>query len=349
MAAISGKQTLVAVNVASTHGTEVATTHLVPVDVFNFGKSTGRLDGNTLGINRSMLDAVIPGAETVQPSFTSKMNYEETYGFFLAQFMGTAGAPTEQNGGQGDYLHTLTFNTTLNAKPLTVSVKDTSTTTSTYPSAYVTGVTLSTSDVPNFLTGQFNMIANDLDLSSSTNTTTVLNALTPTTANYIIPEQADEFLINAQAGGALSNSTDLVSIRSFSLTLARPQNVVNEIKGSDTASAPQDGGLFNAQLTVELKNMADHTYLTAQEANTEYKCSLDIQGTQIGSGDNETFKILIPRMVIADVPGRDLSNPGDNPLSITFECLVASANPTGMDSTYPYFEITNNFATDLLA
>lgn len=349
MAAISGKETLLGLKVSSTWGTEVAVDKLISFASFEPGKSVSALQDNPNGLNRSMLDSQQRGAEDIRPTVSANIGYKSNHEYMLAQFMGTSGAPSEQTPSQADYLHRVLFNPTLHAKLLSLAIKDTTTTTLAYPSASVTDLTVTVANPPNFVNASYSLIGSALSLTSSTNTTTVLNALTPAAVNPVIVDQADEFLINVSSGGALTSPTDRIAIQSFVINLSRPQESIAEIKGSAGNAQPTDGGLFAGTVTLTLKNKADHTYLTAADAGTEYKCSMIMEGAQIGSGENNTFAIYVPRMKIIDQPGHSVTDTGQNPLSITFNCLVAASNPTGLNSTYPYFEIINTTSTSLLA
>lgn len=269
----------------------------------------------------------------------------------MALLMGTAAAPSEQTGGQGDYLHTLTFNSTLNAGGYgTLAYESSSTTTIESSSVAVTQFGIKTTKVPGYLEFSASLLGKDISLSSSTNTNATLQAstYTETVPELIVADLSDTSQINANSGAGLSGS-DQYNITGFDLTLSRPQQITPEIKGAAGNSAPDASGLFEATFNITVKALADHTFFTVWNNQTAQKAKLSFQGTQIGSGTNKALNIFLPKIVLVNEPKYSVTNPGTNPLSMSFRALKASANPTGMTSTYPYFTIVNTLATSLVA
>lgn len=351
MAAISGKQMRMGITIATTWGTEVEVDKLLPFDSWDPGKSVTILDGvSPNGLGRSMASDEQRGAEDIRPVITTKMGDEHGWEYLLAQFMGTSGAPSEQTASQSDYLHRITFNETLNAKLASVAVKDSSGTVTSYPSFATTKVTIDISGgLPTVPVITFEGLADKEENDSTTNTTSVLNALSAPTIRPTVVEQADEFLVNAQSGGALSNSTDLVSITAARIELERPQSSPSEIKGSADNSQPVDDGLFVVTMGLTFAKMDDHTWIDYANNETALKCSLTVEGAQLGTGENRSFAFYMPRCKVLDEPSRAVTSPGFNPFDVVLRAYVASANPTGMNSTYPYFELINTISTSLLA
>lgn len=351
MAIISGKEAKLAIVSTSAWGTEVEADKLVAFDQFNFGVSHNVLDSASVnGLGQVMAEDLERGATTITPSITMKLRSGGYWEYLLAQFMGTSGAPSEQTSMQGDYLHTLTLNTSVNAKYFSLSVLHTSGATYTYPSIAVTGVTIGFSEVPGVLVATFNMIADSIDLSSSTNTTSTLGALTAPTVAPLVVDADDELLVNAQGGGALSNGTDCVSHSALSIELSRPQQSFNEVKCAAGNAEPSETGLFTCAVTITERGIADNTILNYGINGTELKLSFDNQSTtQIGSGDYHQFKFNLPRAKIVEEPSYDITGPGFNQITYKYDGLKAASNPTGMSSTYPYFELINEISTSLLA
>ena len=350
MASIDGKRSKLGIVRCATYGTAVACNKLFPCSSFNQVATTDRLEGDTVGINYEMLEDVEVGAEDYRLNWSMNAGYTNVFPYFVAYLMGTSGVPTEVTGAQGDYKHTITLNTNPNANYLTMAAVVSSTETLGWPSVIVNEMTLNYSKVPGYIQADFGAIANIRNLASATNTTAAgVGASSAPTMDQARIELADSFLINAQAGGALSSPTDVVNITSATLTIQRPLRVIHEAKGSSGNSEPGLDNFFKAMLTINLKDMAALTYFTAKNAGTEYKCKLSVDGAQIGSGTNKSIIFYIPRMKIVDDPVYNIGGPFLNPHSITFECLQATANPTGMSSKYPYFEITTTTATSLLA
>ncbi len=127
--------------------------------------------------------------------------------------------------------------------------------------------------------------------------------------------------------------------------MTRPQDVIPEIKGSAGHSAPVQSAVAEGTFSITVKELADQAYYTVWLNETAQKASIDIQGTQIGTGTNKTFKINMPRLLLVGEPQYAPTGEGVNPLTLNFNIAVAGSNPTGMTSVYPYFEITNTLAT----
>lgn len=300
------------------------------------------LELNSIGSGQTMSSDSTRG--NVAPSVSIEMvgGYHNAFTKIWAQFLGTSGAPTEQNNPEGDYLHQMTVNSTLNNVFATVAYESSSTTVREFPSVTFSDLTFTAENPASYVRLSASGLADELELSTSTNTNAVVGAAGEEDTERIVIDPADEFLINGQASGALTTSTDRLEITSYSLSLSRPQNFASEIKGSAGNAEPLSGGLMTGTLTITLADSNDNTYEAAAQAGTEYKCSLKMEGSQIGSGDNKKFEIFIPRMKPTEV-SYDLSGPGQNGKTIVFKVLAASANPTGMDSTLPYVEFTNEY------
>ncbi len=353
MASKRGADINVGIKVGTTHGTAVACGAgdklVLGIDgSLSWDFAPTILDHGGIGSGLSMKKATYAVGELPTVSINSfTCGYNNNFAEMLALFMGVSGAPTEVTTGEGDYKHVITYSSAVK-KFATIASEMTDSATIEFPSCYPTSVTITTGDPNNFLKADFEFIANQKVLNSSTNTNATLANTTVLSESLIIHNQGDIFRINAQAGGALS-SGDKANITSLTFTMTDAKEPTMEFKGSDSNGIPDRTELFSAQLVVTFKSLDDMTWFTAYTAGTEYKSDFDIQGSQIGAGTNETFKLLIPRMKVVNAPEYGLEEIGENDLTVTFDCLVASSNPTGMTSKYPYFEVTNTTTTSLLA
>lgn len=352
MAQQSGAQQSAIVQVAATHGTAVAggagDKYAGNIDITH---DPAVLASNQIGTGNQMAEDATPGDAPVSVPLSGDATYANAFPKILAAFMGTAPAPTEQTASEGDYKHPITFNTTRNATPLTVARESSTTTTEEVPSAYVQSIGISTPSVPGRLQFNAQLVGDRVVPDSATNTNAVIVAATleeamPTSS--IIVRGLSEFRINAQGGDAL-DSGDILAITNFDLQLSQGLELVGEIKGAAGLAAPDVTDLFAGTLTVTLKGNSDNTWLTAQQSETLYKAQFLVEGLQINAGDPRSFSAFFPLMKIITKPSHPTSSPGRNPLTITFQLLKANANPTGMSSTYPYFEIVNTRTTSLLA
>lgn len=351
-ASITGAQTKAGVKIATTWGTAVAcgagnsfAGEISPS--FNVSE----LNAREIGSGAYMLSNTTRGSVIPTVSLTADLGYRNNCDILLAQFMGTAGAPTEVTVGQSDYKHTITFNTTLNAKYVTLAFESTSATVMEFPTCAVQSIGIATTGVPGYLDFTAELLANAVELSSSTNTNATLANCTFTEGvpELVAVDLVDKFRTNNQSGSAVG-SGDQYNITGFNLALSRPQEIIPEIKGAAGNSAPLATELFEGTLSVDVKELADHAYYTIWSAETTRKALIEIEGTQIGTGVNKRFSIFLPRMVLVTEPQYALTDQGTNTLSMEFRLLKAATAPTGMTgSTYPYFEIVNGLATSLLA
>lgn len=351
MASITGAQTKAGVKVASTWGTAVAcgagnsfAGEITPN--FNVTEILAR----QIGSGNYMLNTATKGTVIPTVSVTADLGYRNNVDVMIAQMMGTSGVPTEQNVGEGDYLHQITFNTSLNAKYLSFAYQSSDATSIEFPTCAVQSIGITTNSIPGYIDFTAEMVSSGVELSSSTNTYSSLNSCTfeEGVPELVAVDYVDNFQTNAESGGAVS-SGDQYNITGFELALNRPQEVIPEIKGSAGNPAPIATELFDGTFNVNVKELVDHSYYTIWNAETAQKAVVIVQGTQIGAGDNKTFAIYLPRMLLVTEPQYALTDQGTNSLALNFRLLKASANPTGMDSTYPYFEITNTLSTSLLA
>lgn len=349
MASISGVKTNAIAKIGSTFGTAVsggAGNKLLATIDPNF--NVEEIIPKMIGSGQSMINIASRG--NFVPSLKIDMDgrYRDCMAFFLAQFFGTAGAPTEQTGGQADYKHTITHNSSLNAKWLTVAYESSSATVIEYPSCAVTDFTLSVEDAPGLVAFSANLWCNNALITGTTNTNASMASATLVDSEPIGFAFDDTFRINSSSGGSLSGS-DQYNITGWSLRLSRPQASKGEIKASTGNGQPVETGMFEGELTIKVKELADHARFTEWAAETAQKCRLDIQGTQIGSGVNKALTIYLPKMLQIAEPKYPLQSEGVNDLTLTYRILEASANPTGMSSTKPYIELINGLSTSLLA
>jgi hypothetical protein len=351
MPALTGSFVSGAVQIASTWGTAAAAGAGDKFAAeYSISPAVDVLTARGIGSGAYMDSNFTRGNILYTGSFTADLGFRNNCDVLLAQMMGTAAAPTETTGGQSDFLHTITFNTTLNAKYVTIAYESSSTTVHELPTAAVTGVTIASTAVPGYVDFTANVVANTLQLSTAVNTNAVLQAATFTegTPELVTANLDDTFRTNAQSGGALAGG-DQYNVTGFELSLERPQEIVNEIAGTASTTAPVASDKFQGSFTVQVKDLADHAMYTIWAAETARKARLSFEGTQIGTGVNKRFTVLLPRMLLVDAPAFTVTAEGRNPLSLTFRLAKAAANPTGMSSTFPYFEIVNGLSTSLLA
>lgn len=349
MAVLDGTNTNIGIALSQTtdtYGTAEAVTDKLIVESISWNENATVLSTNSIGSGGLMQSDATRGNIAGSMSIEMIVGYENGFDYFLAQMLGTAGAPTEQNVAEGDYLHQILAHGTLNRTFLTIALESSSTTVIEFPSCTVTDITLTMDNPANYVRASINLLFDELVASGTTNSNATLQGLTVPDTELAVIEQSDEFLMNAQSGGALTTVTDRLEITSYVLNLSRGQEFVPEIKGASGNGSPiASGRPLEGTLALQLKDHADNTYESAALAGTEYKSSIKAEGAQIASGNNKKVEILLPRMQLIETPGYALSGPGTNPTTLNFQLSEATANPTGMADTTPYAEITNTRTT----
>jgi hypothetical protein len=342
----TGADTIIALKKSATFGTAVtvASGDKLEVESLSQSKNPQELTANPIGSGNSMANDAQQGATAPSIDFEALMHYDAAEIAALAVFMGSDSA---MSMGSGAYVHSIIHNTTFNAQYLTCALQADSADVMEFPTCVVNSVELSAAEPPCYLKGAFKMLANDRVISGTTNAYGDVGAATVANSTRIVPQPSDEFLINAQAGSALASPGDRLNVRSLTLTLNKEQAFQKEFKGASGNGSPIPTGSppFSGELALELKSLSDLTYFTAADAGTEYKASFTVTGSLIGGSVYRKFVINIPRMKLIQDPKYDLTSTSVNPLQLTFKFLVASSNPTGMISTYPYFMVWNTKAT----
>jgi hypothetical protein len=348
MASISGSNASAAIQIATTWGTAVAAgagDKLTGEIAFSANGTI--LESRTIGSGAYMRSNFTRGAYIPTATFTGDMGFRNNCDTIIAAFMGTSGAPTEVTASQADYRHTITFNSALNARYVSLGFTDTSSTSQEIPTAAVRSIGIKSTSVPGYVDFTAEFLGNSIVFPGVTNTYAAVVAATSTDSELVAADFSDAFRTNAQSGASIATG-NLYSITGFDFSMTRPQDIIAEIKGSAGLSAPISSAVAEGSFNVTVKELADQAYYTIWSAETAQKASIDIQGTQIGTGTNKTFLLNIPRLLLVQEPQYSLSSDGINTLGLNFNLAVASANPTGMTSTYPYFVITNGLATTLL-
>lgn len=295
------------------------------------------------GSGLEMVSEVYRGAVVPTVNVSGPVGYDDPKNAMIAQMFGSASVAAI--GASGAYVHSIFYNTTLNHRWGTLAWQGTSTNSFEYPSCATTQVQISGANPPDFLQASIDLLANEQVITGQENDYADLNSVTIANPRRVLLQKSDEFLINAQAGGALTSPTDRVNFTSITINYQRPQEHAREVRGVSGNGEPIAVGdyPFISSVSVTFRTLADFTYFTAAQAGTEYKASLTCTGGVIGGGNNYTYQMLFPRLKIVESPQADLVNAGDNPLTVTFNCMVASSPATGMPiSVYPHIRIINN-------
>ena len=338
MGSITGAATVIGFKKSTTWGTEtvVGTGDKLEVESLSQSENAEELTANPIGAGTSMATESRRGAKAPSMEVETLMGYENAGLAVVGQFFGTDTVATEV----GNYLHSFIFNETRNATYLTAAFQAHSAVAGSmvFPSAVCTRLAVTADNPPNYVRMSFDLLGNEQKLDSSSNTYTTLNSATVDNAQKIVIQPLDEFWINAQAGGALA-AGDKKNIVSAEFELSYDQGFIAEIKGATGNGTPVAVGdpPFQGTLTVRFKSLEDFTYFTAAQAGTEYKAQLNI------TDDTSPYRVrfYFPRLKIVEDPQYDLTTTATNEHVVTFKCLAASSNPTGMISTKPFWVVKN--------
>lgn len=351
VAAITGAQAVVAMRLSSTFGqcNTFSTGDQLFVQNINRTEGTEELTANPIGSGDLM--AADSQRGTINPgiSFSRIAGFNDAGVAAMNLFFGTE---TVGNGNPV-YHHSVTFNETLNSKWASFGIHADDTSFFEHPTGAPTKLVINVPEPTNYVTVDMDFITNKeiLGPSGATNTWNTINAATTTETERMISTSDAIFLINAQAGAALSTATDVVNIKSATITYERPQKVIHELKNALGNSQPSASGdvVLMATISIVLKDLNGITYFTAHQAGTEYKASLQLLGTVLSGGSNQrTFTMLFPRLKITTSPDYNLSTAGINEQTLTFKALVAASTPSGMFDKYPHLRWINSKSTSHL-
>lgn len=179
-----------------------------------------------------------------------------------------------------------------------------------------------------------------------TNTYASLAAATEIPGIRFITRDISYLLLNAQAGGALSTSTDVIPFTEATLTLNRGWKYMAEARNAPGKGTPIVDGdpPYTGTLKVVLARQSGLVYQAAVDAGTEYKGSIQVVGAVISGPTKYGTIVNLPRLKVTKDPDFPI-NAGINPITVEFEVLIATANPTGMFDIYPHFGFTNVTST----
>lgn len=337
-----GAETIVGFKIQSGFDWGASATANSKLELTNFTglENTTKLFRNPIGSGIVMQKTVDAGSTAPTISGEKEVLCDDAGIAMMAGFFGGCSAASL---GSGAYKHTFTFNPT--RKYYTFVHDEASGLLKEYINCVPTSLDF-TAEPNTYMRESFNLLSTAMRLSSQSNSAAGLATATLPNEKVFVVRPDDAFRINAQAGGALS-STDTVSATSITINFAIPMEIVPEIKGSVGNGAPRFSGNppFSATITMNLKTLENQTWFNAIQAGTEYKADFTVTGDTIGGGFSYAMVMSFPRLKIVSDPQYALTDPGENPETVTFEALVATANPTGMTSTYPYVEVTNTRTT----
>ena len=306
---------------------------------FDWDNTSETIEPASLGCGLAMKQDVIKGALSTTVNLPTDLKFDGVSQTILQMLMGGEETPSEQTSGQGDYLHRFIYDA---SRPhAVIGAQATDGDTVVFPASFATGISLSVDSYPNKVSLVADFIANDRKKDSAINNFAQLENLTELPSNIVIAQRDTTLRINERDGAALA-AGDNVAHSGITLNLTRAMENTNDADGVGAGTRPKSVGQFEGTLDVTFSGLEDLDYFTAFDDDVIHKCSLVIEGVQIGTGLNESFSVFLPAIKLNSEPDYSLSDAGENPMSLSFDILGAVVVPSGMASQLPYFETINS-------
>lgn len=291
-------------------------------------------------------DMQLSGTVTMKPSSTGNHKVEVTIKTalryeglepILAQFQGTAGAPTTVDTSAKQ--HALKLKADIDGVFATVAaeyLKDTKV-------LEIPGVKWNKLKITG-KEGQRVMlemtgIADTLTDASATNTTTTIDTVTLPSAREYVTYAQFLFYLNDQTAGSLAATP--IYIQAFDLSLERPmkENVTTE-RGNKT-SEPLPSGFATGSLKLDFAVAQDGTggnvlFIADQLAGTPKKAKLQFTSSTLAGAATQYFQIIVWLPYVQLLPGAKPtpSEPGAIAWSQDSELHGVTAIPTGFPTGY---------------
>lgn len=192
------------------------------------------------------------------------------------------------------------------------------------------------------------MRGNTLTSASGTNGATQMDAITYASRATRVHFSQGVFLMNTQAGGALSGTTDTLEVSDFEIDYERAIDAV-QIAGGSYIALPREGASpkVTVKLTLPRASATNLGYLTSFTGMTAQKMTVTFTGAVITGAYSYGFQLGFPRLKFMAPP--EPSTDDVIKTVLTFQAEEAAAAPTGMSYTRPYAVVTNARSSDYLA
>lgn len=345
MSRLTGADQTIAIKMADQWGTAEAlgADDKMLVESIEENRSPENLEANPIGSGRIMSSDAQQGATTPTLSYEKLLGYNDAGWAPVVAFYGGESVTAQASGTLG-YAHSIVHNETFGSRYCTYARQYVSQSVVECATFMPTRLSWRFENTPDY--GRINVegLGNDFLYEGTTNSySTLENATTISDTELIVHTGAAEFLINGQGASALASPTDRLAITSFLLEEEKPHESAREFKGSAGNGEPIPNGdpPYSATLTITLKSADEVTFWSRARAGTEHKASFQIEGTTISGSVKKRLTIYLPRLKQIDEPSNPISSAGQNPLTVTFKCLVASSVPSGMTDRYPHPVLIN--------
>lgn len=283
---------------------------------------------------------------SVDVSITADLTYGGQWLLALAGALGVSTAtPTEVTVGQGDYTHNIDFSTAQSGKFFTMCYLTEDDYIAEVPSLKFHSATI------NIVAGNLSSITlqgiGDREVydSGASNSVADLNSLVAAQEyeSIVLGGANHYFRGDVYSTGTALTSADNLQIMNATLTLQRPVERRYVLRGADTFYTLEPYQLAEAvgslQFQLSESDLGTKDWLAAWAAKSAYMFELFVDGSQIGSGANNSFKIQIPYAKPAGAKPAGYGITAKNALiqpSITWDLFEATTAPAGMSGVTKY-------------
>lgn len=334
----TGADTVIVHGVGGTFGTAdtISAGDKLIVDSLSANKNPEELQETGIGSGAVMASDAQQGATTPTINVTGTGYFNDAKLQALAVFFQGESVTGNSSGYSHSFMHS-----TFNQKYLTTAWQYAANSVAEAASCAVTRFQRTFDNPPNYTKTSYDLLANDIKYTGTTNSYATIDAATVASTKKIIIRPTDIVVLNGAT----------VSVTSVDLNLTKEQTSPREIKNSAGNGAPIPSGdpPFQGTVTVTLKSLDDHTYFSGALADSTYTLTITTTGDAISGSANYTEKWYFPALKLIQEPTYDLSSGGVNPLTLTFKCIYASSIPSGHFSLYPHCMVINDRSTTYLS
>ena len=339
MAAKTGSSKVIAHGISGTWGTAdaISTGDKCIVDNFTHNKNPEELTETGIGSGADMAADAQQGATTPQFGITGTMYYNDSKWQAVANFFQGQSVTGNANG----YTHSFIHGGFDNAKYLTTVAQYAANSVMEGATGLVSRINTKFSGPPNYAKIAYDVLANDIKYTGTTNSYATVDAATLSNTKKIFAKNADTVVIN----GTTYPTTDV------EVTLTKDLVSAREMKGSTGNGVPYPNGSppFQGTVTITFKSLDDHTFFSGALADSVFIIKTTHTGDTISAYASYTFEWRFPACKLIQQPQSDIVSGGYDPLTLTFKTITATSIPSGMYSYFPHCILINDKSTTYLA
>lgn len=257
MAYKTGASKAIAHGTSGTFGTAdaVTTGDKLIVDSFAFNKNPEELTETGIGSGNDMAADAAQGATTPTITVTKTAYYNDAGWQAVANFFQGESVTGNANGYTHSFIHG-----GFNQKYLTTVAQYAANSVLEAASGAVTRLQMTFSNPPNYSKLSYDILANDIIYTGTTNSYAVVDATTVANTKKIF----------AKAANTISICGLTVPVTDVDIVLTKEQAAAREMKGSAGNGSPIPSGdpPYQGTVTVTLATLADHTYFTGAASDS---------------------------------------------------------------------------------